>query len=301
MAGISARLVLAITMLCLLPFDVRAQEASKPTADRGPETAVISTADVDLFWQAYDEWTKAANSAPDRLAAILDRDYIEKGSPGVQDFIPHRIVSGEALATMILKDPKYYETVRANTEKMQSFVPEIRKGFVRLKQIYPDAIFPPVYFVIGRRNSGGTDSGNGLIIGAEMFADTGSRIHLIDVVCIVIHELIHYQQQAHGEDLTTQVMNEGAADFIAEMITGNQSNEDIKPYDDSHEEELWRRFQEDATKKDLKPWLYNGGDEKRVGPPDLGYYVGYKICQSLYEVSPDKTASLNLYPSEITA
>jgi hypothetical protein len=41
---------------------------------------------------------------------------------------------------------------------MPSFVPEIRKGFERLKMIYPDAVFPPVYFVTGRRNSGGTDS-----------------------------------------------------------------------------------------------------------------------------------------------
>ena len=158
---------------------------------------------------------------------------------------------------------------------MQSFVPEIRNGFRKLKEIYPDAIFPPVYFVIGRRNSGGTDSDNGLIIGAEMFADTGSRIHLTEVVCIVIHELIHYQQQAHGEDLTTEVMNEGAADFIAELITGNQIDEDTKPYGDSHEEELWKKFQADATKnQNMNAWLYNGGDAKRVGPPDLGLLHG---------------------------
>ncbi len=41
-------------------------------------------------------------------------------------------------------------------------------------------------------------------------------------------------------------MTEGAADFIAELITGNQINEDAKPYGDSHEEELWKKFQEDA-------------------------------------------------------
>jgi uncharacterized protein YjaZ len=87
-------------------------------------------------------------------------------------------------------------------------------------------------------------------------------------------------------------MTEGAADFIAELITGNQTNEDAKPYGDSHEEELWKKFQEDATKNDFKPWLYNSDDEKRVGPPDLGYYVGYKICQSLYEISPEKGAAL---------
>ena len=125
-----------------------------------------------------------------------------------------------------------------------------------------------------------------------MFSDTGSRVHFNDVVCIVIHELIHFQQQARGGDLITQVMKEGAADFIAELITGSHPNEDIKPYGDSHEEELWKKVHEDANRNDLKPWLYNGEDEKRVGPPDLGYYVGYKICQSLYEISLDKAGAL---------
>jgi hypothetical protein len=36
----------------------------------------------------------------------------------------------------------------------------------------------------------------------------------------------------------------------------------------------------------------NGDDEKRVGPPDLGYSIGYKICQSLYEIFPDKAPAL---------
>lgn len=292
MTGISARFVSTVAIFFLFSFGVHAQGAATPAANHDPETAVISTADVDLFWRAYDAWKTTANATPDRLATILDREYIKKGSQGVQDFIPDRIISADALAKMILKDPKYYETVRANTEKMQNFVPEIRKGFRRLKQMYPDACFPPVYFVIGRRNSGGTDTENGLIIGAEMFADTSSRIHLSEVVCIVIHELTHYQQKAKGEELITAVMTEGAADFIAELITGNQIDENIKPYGDSHEQELWRKFQEDTAKNDFAPWLYNGDDEKRVDPPDLGYYVGYKICQSLYEILPDKAAAL---------
>src|ERR1700683_2332285 len=131
----SPRLAYTVMVLCLFCFGIRAQDkASKPAGNHDPETAAISTADITLFWQAYDEWKATANSAPDQLAAILDRDYIKKGSQGVQDFISDRIISGDKLAQMILRDPKYYEGVRANTEKMQSFVPEIRKGFERLKQ-----------------------------------------------------------------------------------------------------------------------------------------------------------------------
>lgn len=260
--------------------------------NRDPAAAVISKADIDHFWRAFDEWKTQADSAPEQLSGILQRDYLGNASQGVRDFIPNRIISADALAKRILQDTAYYDHVRANTERMQQFVPELRQDFVRLKTIYPDAVFPTVYFVIGRRNSGGTDSQNGLIIGAEMFADTGSRIHLDDVVSIVIHELVHYQQQTHGTDVTTAIMNEGAADFISELITGHDIDEAAKAYGDSHEEELWRAFQASRASNDLKPWLYNGADANRVGPPDLGYYEGYKICQSLYELSTDKATAL---------
>jgi hypothetical protein len=290
MVRIGAHILSIVALFTFVDFNV----FSQTTAKTNPEKVLISITDIDFFWQAYDEWKSEAHSAPNRLAEILDREYLKKGSPGLQDFIPHRIVSAEALAETILKDPQYYEGVRANTKKIESLVPDIRKAFGRLRGIYNDAIFPPVYFVVGRRNSGGTDSTNGLIIGSEMFADTGSRIQITDVVSIVVHELIHYQQQTHGTDLITAVMNEGAADFIAELITGHQTDEDIKPYGDSHEQELWMRFQEDTKTNNLKVWLYNGADEKRSGPPDLGYYVGYKICQSFYEISPDKAMALKI-------
>jgi hypothetical protein len=282
-----------LTMLCVTAVQSRAQDSSRASRlNQDPASVVISTADIDRFWHAFDEWKTQTGSAPERLASLLQRDYLDGASQGVEDFIPNRIISADALAKRILQEPVYYEQVRLNTERMQSFVPELRQDFVRLKAMYPDAVFPTVYFVIGRRNSGGTDSKNGLIIGAEMFADTGSRIHLSDVVSIVIHELVHYQQQTHATDLATAVMNEGAADFISELITGHDIDEAAKAYGDSHEEDLWRAFRADVKSNDLKPWLYNGAATNRVGPPDLGDYEGYKICQSLYEISPDKAAAL---------
>jgi uncharacterized protein YjaZ len=287
------RVAWMLAMLCAVAVPSHAQDTSRaPVLNRDPAAAVISTADIDRFWHAFDKWKSQTGSAADQLAGVLQRDYLDSASQGVRDFIPNRIISADALAKRIFQDPAYYEQVRAHTEQMQHYVPELRQDFVRLKAMYPDAVFPTVYFVIGRRNSGGTDSKNGLIIGAEMFADTSSRIHLSDVVSIVVHELVHYQQQTHGTDLTTAVMNEGAADFISEVITGHNIDEDAKAYGDSHEEDLWHAFQADIQSNDLKPWLYNSAATNRVGPPDLGYYEGYKICQSFYELLTDKAAAL---------
>ena len=36
-----------------------------------------------------------------------------------------------------------------------------------MKYWYPEAVFPPVYFVVGRFNSGGTVSEAGVILGLE--------------------------------------------------------------------------------------------------------------------------------------
>jgi hypothetical protein len=85
-------------------------------------------------------------------------------------------------------------------------------------------------------------------------------------------------------------MNEGAADFIAELIVDHNIDESAKAYSDSHEEELWNKFQRELKSSDLKPWLYNGGDKNRVGPPDLGYYVDYKRRNSMSRRSGRRTA-----------
>ena len=59
-----------------------------------PPLAEIRTSDVDLFYRIYD----GAEGAPS--ADALQR-YIDDGSDGVRQFIPHRIKSAEAFAKTI--------------------------------------------------------------------------------------------------------------------------------------------------------------------------------------------------------
>jgi hypothetical protein len=37
-----------------------------------------------------------------------------------------------------------------------------------------------------------------------------------------------------------------------------------------------------------KTWIASGSDPHNHGAPDLGYWVGYRICQSYYERATDK-------------
>lgn len=137
------RVLVQFTCVLLILSPLSFQAHGQTTRDTDPLKTLISTTDIKLFWQAYDAWRTGANSEPDQLAGILDRDYIKKGSQGVQDFIPHRIVSADALAKEILNDPKYYENVRTNTEKMESSflrfgkLSRTSKPFIPLSNFHP--------------------------------------------------------------------------------------------------------------------------------------------------------------------
>lgn len=288
------RTFVLLLMLCSAA-SAQPQETADPLKNPDPEKAPIIADDVTLFWRAYDLWKNAAKANPARLAEILQKEYLDKGSQGVKDFIPKRIVSAQHLAETILQDRAYYEGTRSNDQRIHNALPEIRRDFIELKKLYPGAVFPPVYFVVGAVSSGGTSTEHGLMIGAEMLSEKNPLVPTIDPVPIVMHELIHFQQQHPDSDLLAACMREGTADFVAELVVGRNINDQNKAYGDSHEEALWQKFQEDIKRKDRqKDWLYNYDEGKRVGRPDLGYYMGYKISQALYESAKDKSAALRV-------
>lgn len=284
------RTFVLLLMLCSTA-PAQPQETADPLQNHDPEKALIIKDDLALFWNAYDHWVNDAKADPAKLPDILQKEYLDKGSQGVKDFIPIRIRNAKNLADTVLANRSYYESVRRNRELIEGQLPELRKDFAELKRLYPDAVFPPVYFVIGALNSGGTRSEHGLIIGTEMLSPHNPMSPTTDVVAIVMHELTHFQQMHPDDDLLATCMREGTADFVAELASGHNLNARRKVYGDSHEEELWTKFQDDIKKNQHQgDWLYNYDNPQ----PDLGYYMGYKISQALYESAKDKSAVLRM-------
>jgi hypothetical protein len=120
-----------------------------------PYNATISTDDVARFWAAYDA------STPADRKETLQRLYIDVGSPGLRDFIRNRIQSAAHLADTVDRFPAYYAAVRPSSLKVRTLEPAIRRSLVQMAKLVDGAVFPPIYFVIGALNSGGTDSSNG--------------------------------------------------------------------------------------------------------------------------------------------
>lgn len=180
-------------------------------------------------------------------------------------------------------------------------------SFVKLKEIYPDAVFPDVYFLVGRMNAGGTVTFKGLLNGIEMYGKTDdasiaelsswkkSSVGGIErIPFIVAHELIHYQQKYGLFDdlnLLGRSLHEGSADFIGKLISGGNDNQKLHEYGNPREKQLWLEFKKEMNNMDTSNWLYQG-DKAKDKPADLGYFIGYKITESYYNRAKDKKQAI---------
>jgi hypothetical protein len=257
-----------------------------------PPRAEVRTSDVDLFYRIYD----ASHGSPD--GDILQRDYIDAGSDGVRQFVPHRIKSGADLADGIAKNREVYEQARSCMQVLPGVKVKLAGAFRRLAAIDPQATFPPVTILIGRNNSGGTTGKSGVLIGLEVVcrstwlqADPAERLYHL-----IAHEYGHVEQFSDGEDtppgtVLEQSLREGSAELIAELISGQVSNVQLQRWTRGHEREIKRQFLAEQDSKDLSSWLYNGVGT-REHPGDLGYWVGWRISKAFYERAVDKRLAL---------
>lgn len=245
----------------------------------------IVTSDITLFWSVYD----AANGQPS--AKQLQKNYLNRGSAGLKGFIPMRIESGKKLAKRIQDKQSDYQQVRPYTERIPCLADTIRRQLWAFREWYPQATYPPIYFVVGARNSGGTIFKGGLIVGAEMFGDSSSRLLFETLDETVAHEWIHFQQRyPNDRSLLAQCIREGSADFLSELITGGKKPQGPYTYGFANEQALWQEFSSRMHDTDWKDWLYGEGRTDR--PADLGYWMGFVITRAYYEKAADKKAAI---------
>lgn len=276
--------------LCLAVWWITSITAFGQKTFNNPDSVTLHTEDITLFWKVFDE------TAPKFDAKAFQTNYLDAGSPGLKGFINMRIESGSNLSKTIKKNLNYYTAVRESTLSIEAKKGNLREHSLKLKEIYPTAVFPDVYFVIGVLNSGGTTFKGGLIIGAEMFGKKtetfNPEINIEKLELIVIHELIHYQQNyVRSNTLLAQSIREGAGDFVCELVTGSHPYTEQHLYGNSHEQELWIEFSKKMNETDWTPWLYYTKDTSR--PKDLGYWMGYKIVKAYYDKAADKSQAVH--------
>lgn len=244
-----------------------------------PLEAQFVTEDVDRFWKAFDQLDYSENNPFE--------SYIEQGTPGLKGFIDNRILSADSLLVMVNSRKEDYLKSRFLLDGLESKRKRIRAIYASMKYWYPEAVFPPIYFVVGRFNSGGTVSEAGVILGLE------KQQNLDGLPGLVAHELIHFQQKSLGKnpDLLFQCLIEGSADFIGELISGDQINGEAFTYGEENLEALCQEFVTVMNQNNYKDWLY-GTSGKDQRPNDLGYWIGYKITEAYFFKQEDKISAI---------
>ncbi|MBN9296784.1 MAG: hypothetical protein J0I41_07220 [Filimonas sp.] len=265
-----------------------------------PAQAQLITTDIDRFWKAYD---LANGKSIDEQKKIYQQYYLDTASYGLQDYFDYKIRSLDMFVKTHEKLNKFYGSIKGNTLKIATQKPMIISYFKKLKEIYSDAVFSPIYFVIGAFSSGGTSSDNGLLLGADMNAygpgiDTSQlslwqrnnlgRVENFPV--IVAHECIHFNQGNIKEDTTLLCASlvEGMADFIAELMSGKILNDRQHKWAKGKEYQVWKDFEKEMYLRRARNWIANSDQETPDHPADLGYYMGYQICKAYYDKAADK-------------
>lgn len=203
--------------------------------------------------------------------------------------------------------PRFYQTLRRQSNELIKSEKLIRELVDRFQQLYPS--FDPADICIGFGNfsTGGnieiTNSGNLVYIGLEYQGPDNNTITKELPVSIqvyvsrtnfyrtIIHELVHVQQYTHGQKiirtmngnlLANRIIREGIPDFISQFIAGKGKDGNYVVYGLQNEQEL---------KATLKSELWNPGNGNWFGgndslfvkrPRDLGYFMGSRIGEGFY-------------------
>lgn len=254
---------------------------------------VFQTDDIDRFYRVYD----AAHGHP--TADQLQSQYLAPGTQALHQFVVSRIGDAAKLAAAIEKRPDDFAQARTCLGALAKTRSQLPAVYARFATLHPASTFPPVTFVIGRDNTGGTTTRDGVVLGLETMcrttilgADVGDRL-----THIIAHELAHVQQPAGqvdappGATLLFQALLEGGAEFVAELSSGDVSYGHMKTWTRGKECAIEQAFEKDAMGSDISHWLYNGfGTPDQPG--DLGYWVGYRIAKSSYEHAVDKKQAI---------
>lgn len=278
-----------------------AQQAKYIKDHSDPNKVRFITEDIARFWQAYD---KAIAAKPEERAAIFQSEYIAPGTIGLKDFSRSGRLDDKTLAKTIESRQNFFKSIRALTVNIDKQRAETIAAFRKFKKLYPEAIFPSAYFVIGQMQSGGTASPNGLLMGAEMFTRAsavpvneldnwtkGAIMEQSEIPPLVTHESVHFQQK-HPliGGLLCDCLKEGSADFLGELASGRlvKRMQETHTWANARERELWEEFQKDMpVANSSSRWLY-GSSGRNGRPVDLGYWMGYKISEAYYKNAADK-------------
>lgn len=269
----------------------------------------IVTTDIDNFWIAYDKITSTRDSA--LQYKYLDSLYIRRGTEGLKAFMEARNYTPQDYVNAINNYPKFWASIRENTLKAEKFGSELELGIEKLRQLYPPLKPATIYFTIGALRTGGTVMDSLVLIGSELaMADENTvstefpeqertsreaffNTNPIDnLVLLNVHEYVHTQQKPIVDNLLAQVIYEGVAEFVSVKAMGVPSAVPAIEYGKKNHEKVREKFEQEMFYPvNRSKWLWSSAPND-FGVRDLGYYIGYQMCEHYYEQATNKKEAI---------
>lgn len=268
----------------------------------------VVTSDIANFWAAYDKITSTRDST--LQYRYLDSLYFQPGSAGLKAIRQARNYTPQDYINAINNYPAFWASIRQNTLQTDRLRSALEAGIENLKALYPGLKPARIYFTIGAFRTGGTTVDRLVLIGSEIsMADsttetrefpeslahlkahfkTNPKDHL---VFLNVHEYVHTQQKPRVFNILSLALYEGVAEFVAAKALSTPSPNPQIEFGKRNAEKIRERLEwEMFYPNNLNKWLY-GNAPNEFGMRDLGYYVGYQICENYYEQAVDKKKAI---------
>jgi len=286
-------------ILCLCSLSLSASYGQKRNAE-------IISSDVDHFWEAYDAIVATPDSA--RQYELLQKLYFDKGTEGLEAIRQRRRYTAKEYIDAIHKYPDFWKTIRKNTLSVNKLSLEIQKNIAQLRKVYPELRPAPIYFTVGVFRTNGTISDGKVLIGSEMaLSDRNVNTDALpnylhsyyknlnpidDIGLLCTHEYVHTQQKEMVDDLLYYCLYEGVAEFISTKVTGKPSYTPAIAFGKKNEARVKALFERDMQHIETTyNWLW-GTNQNALKERDLGYYIGYAICEKYYDRAKDKKQAI---------
>lgn len=259
-----------------------------------PQQARFIYDDIHTFVRAHKLLTPGCDSL-----AVLQTEYLDKGTPGLKMFIEKYDLTAERLVKAIRKHPEKYASLGELPDLIAAEEPSYREAFVELKRLIPNAVFPRTYFLVAGHRGIGSGSLEGQLMSVEKWIRPIEK----DKKASLVHELVHFQQAfAVGyekyaalfgpeKSLLGLTIREGTAEFFAHLATGIVPKDETLSYVRKHEKRLWEWFEKEMHGPDTGEWMWSRPSDPDQ-PRDVGYEVGYLIVEAYYNNAKDKTQAV---------
>lgn len=279
-----------IAGMCLFLF---LKTTAQPNYPLSSQQAEVIYTDLVNFVAAYKE----LQSNSDTLM-VLQKMYFDRGSEGLKEFISRHQLTPELMRDAITANPGRYALIPdflTNISEVQTTYQDLMKAF---GEVLPNAMYPPTYLLVGANRGIGQASLLGQLITITRVSDDTDKFRKL-----IVHELSHFQQaMAMGGQKYTALysapdnmlglcLREGGAEFITSMVLGDITQTAALNYIEKEEVRLKKLFLEDLKIQNSDLWLW-GSLEQAEYPRLLGYAMGYKICESYYNIAEDKNGAL---------